>query len=344
MKIKKQKFGLLSDGQKINLYTVSNDEMSFSVTNYGCTLTSIVIPSKTGEKDDILLGHSTLEGLLREKNCYMGAFVGRFANRIGKATFELNGTTYALDKNDGENSLHGGFNGYNRMIWKGEEVETHGGSGVRFTHTSKDGEQGFPGNVTLEVTYLLNDHNEITMRYRAETDRDTPISLTNHAYYNLLGQGKGSILNHELYINGSSVLEVNDDLIPTGKLVPVENTPFDFTTPKTIEKDFNALPCGYDHNYCINAGKGKVTLCASVFEPVTGRSMVVSTNQPGVQFYSGNFLNNVIGKNYVTYPNQSGFCLETQQYPDAPNHENFPSCIVHPGESWESITVHSFKW
>ncbi|MCQ2612901.1 MAG: galactose mutarotase [Treponemataceae bacterium] len=345
MKIKKQKFAVLSNGKKVHLYTVSNGEMSFSVTDYGCTLTSIVVPSRNGQKDDIVLGFPTVEGYMDRWDTFFGVFVGRFANRIGDAKFELNGQTYNLDKNDnGKNMLHGGFMGYNRMLWDAQIVETHAGSGIRFSRLSRDGEQGFPGNLSLEVTYLLSKDNELTMHYRAETDRDTPVNLTNHSYFNLKGAGKGDILNHEVTINADSILEVDDLLIPTGKKLPVAGTAFDFNTAKPVGRDIAGTGFGYDHCYCLNEEKGKLTMCASVFEPESGRSMIITTNQPGVQFYTANSVNGVKGKNGDVYNKHSAFCLETQQFPDAPNHSSFPNCILHPGEVFEAVTVHSFKW
>ena len=233
MKIVKQKFGMLSDGTKVNLYTVKNDKMSFSCTDYGCTLTSIVINKDDGTKTDVLLGFSTLEGYLNTKFCF-GSIVGRFANRIGKASFTLNDTKYQLDKNDGPNTLHGGFDGYDKMMWSAKEIKKKNYCGVKFTRISPDGEQGMPGNVKLEVTYLLDDNNNLTCYYTATTDKPTPINITNHAYFNLAG--KGSVKNHTVKMNSDYILEVDSKLIPTGNLLPVKDTPFDFTTEKKIEE------------------------------------------------------------------------------------------------------------
>ncbi len=344
MKIKKQKFAVLSDGRKVHLYTVSNKEMSFSVTDYGCTLTSIVIPSKDGKKDDILLGYPTIDGYMNVWNFYIGVFVGRFANRIGDAQFTLNGKTYKLDNNDNGNVLHGGFDCWSRKIWDAKEIETAEGTGVKFTYDSPDGDQGLPGNVKAEVCYLLNDDNQLILRYRATTDADTPINFTNHAYYNLKGTGKGDVLDHEVTLNADSYLEVNKNLIPTGKKIPVKGTAFDFTSKKAIKTDIKATGFGYDHCYCLNMSKAGLTKVADVYEPETGRSMSISTNQPGVQFYTGNFLKDIQGKNGDFYNKHSGFCLETQAFPDAPNKPEFPNCILHPGEVYEAVTVESFKW
>lgn len=346
MKIVKKRFGMLSNGQKVDLYTVSNETMSFSVTNYGCILTSIVVPSsndseREGKKDDIVLGYSTLEGYLNDTATYFGAFVGRVANRIAYSKFTLNGTEYTLDANNGEHSLHGGVDGYNRMVWKAKTIQTKTGAGVSFRRTSPDGEQGFPGKLKIEVNYILTKKNEIIMHYRAKTKADTPINLTNHSYYNLAGQGRGDILSHNMLINADSYLPVNEGLIPTGKIEPVKNTAFDFRSEKIINKDFTKSG-GYDHCFCLNTTKDTLHVCAEVTEPTSGRTMSVYTNQIGVQFYSGNFLDVKSGKNGVPYIKNTGFCLETQCYPDAPNQKNFPSCIMHPDKAYESTTIHKF--
>ncbi len=346
MKIKKQKFAVLSNGKKVNLYTVSNDSMSFSVINYGCIITSIIVPSapdseRKGISDDIVLGYSTMGGYIQDSATYFGAFVGRFANRIANSKFSLNGLEYKLDENNGKHSLHGGFDGYNRMVWKSKEVATKEGLGVCFTRTSPDGEQGFPGNVKMKVSYILTNKNQIIMNYEAKTDADTPINLTNHSYYNLKGEGKGEITSHIMMINADNYLPVGNDLIPTGKLADVSKTPFDFRAPKVVGKEIGGAG-GYDHCYCLNEGKDKIRLCAEVKEPTTRRVMTVHTDQIGVQFYSGNFLDIACGKNGSKYPQHTGFCLETQCYPDSPNQPNFPTCILKKGEVYSSTTIHKF--
>lgn len=346
MKVVKQRFSMLSNGQKVHLYTVSNATMSFSVTNYGCIITSIVVPSSAdskrgGKKDDIVLGYSTLEGYINDSSTYFGAFVGRVANRIANAKFKLNGKKYSLDANNGEHSLHGGFDGYNRMVWKSKAIQTKTGVGVSFSRTSPSGEQGFPGKLKIEVSYILTKKNEIIMHYYAKTKADTPINLTNHSYYNLAGQGSGDILSHNMLINADSYLPVDAGLIPTGIIEPVVNTAFDFRSEKTISEDF-VKSGGYDHCFCINTNKDSLHLCAEVKESTSGRVMSVYTDQPGVQFYSGNFLDVKSGKNGVPYTKNTGFCLETQRYPDSPNQKDFPSCILHAGEVYESTTIHKF--
>ncbi len=351
MKVKKQKFGLLSDGTKVSLFTVRNSRMSFSCTDYGCTLTSIVIRDDSGIKTDVLLGFSTLEGYLNSNFCF-GAIVGRFANRIGGASFSLDGTEYPLDKNDGPNTLHGGFNGYDKVMWSGRPVKENGCCGVRFTRISPDGEQGFPGNVRLEVTYLLDDSDNLTCRYTAETDRATPINITNHAYFNLAGGG--SIKKHTMRMNSSYVLDIDSKLIPTGKLNPVADTPFDFTAEKRIGKDIKSVGPGYDHCYVtemygadrpgcgIPLDDSDLVEFAEVRDPSTGHSMSVYTNLEGCQFYTANWIKGIKGKNGQVYQNHDAFCLETQCFPDSPNKKEFPACILEPGQRYTAKTVYSF--
>lgn len=351
MKVSKQKFGVLCDGTKVNLFTVSNSKMSFSCTDYGCTLTSIVLNQADGSKTDVLLGYSTFEGYLNSNYCF-GAIVGRFANRIGKASFTLNDKKYDLDKNDGPNCLHGGFNGYDKMLWTGKEIKGKKFAGVKFSRLSKDGEQGFPGNVKLTVSYILDDKNNLNCIYTAQTDAATPINLTNHAYFNLAGNG--SIDDHLMQMNSQGYLEVNDKLIPTGKIIPVAGTPFDFTTEHKIGKDIKAVGLGYDHCYLTDIydpenKKNGVPLDDSdlvefctVRDEKTGNKMEVFTNLPGCQFYSANYIKNIQGKNGRIYQNHEAFCLETQCFPDTPNKPDFPSCILEKGQKLKARTIYSF--
>ncbi len=352
MKVTKQKFGLLSDGTKVTLYTVKNDFMSFSCTDYGCTITSIVLKNKDGTKTDVLLGYSTFEGYLNS-NYSFGAIVGRFANRIGKASFTLDGQKYDLDKNDGSNTLHGGFTRYEKVMWKAKVIEDDNYCGVKFSRLSPDGEQGFPGNVKITVSYLLDKFNNLTCYYTAETDKATPINLTNHAYFNLAGNG--NIDNHTIQMNSTKRLEVNAKLIPTGKLLDVKDTPFDFTTEKRIGKDMAEMGVGYDHCYVTEMyseenpqtavpldDKDLVNFC-TVKEPVSGHEMAVFTNLPGCQFYTGNYIKGIVGKNGRIYENHEAYCLETQAFPDSPNKKDFPSCILEPGQKMKAKTIYSFK-
>ncbi|NLK45753.1 MAG: galactose mutarotase [Treponema sp.] len=347
MKIKRTRFGVLSTGEKVHLYTIKNADMSFSVTNFGCTITSIIVPSKNGVKEDIVLGYSDLTGYINSHGGpYYGAFIGRFANRIGGSTFKLNGETYTLDSNDGKNMLHGGFMGYDKMLFEAKKIKTDDSVGVRFTRKSKSGEQGFPGNLLIEVTYSLNKKNEILLEYKAWTDKDTPVNFTNHTYFNLTGNFHNKIFDHELMLNADSYLAVTDDLIPTGQFTSVDkDKAFDFRKAKAIGKDFAKVKGGYDHNFVINhIAKKELSVCAAVYEPTSGRSMLVSTNQPGVQFYAGGSLVGSAGKFGQIHQANEGFCLETQQFPDAPNHENFPSCILRPGEEFYAQTIYGFRW
>ena len=351
MKVTKSKFGLLSDGTKVNLYTVKNDNMSFSCTDYGCTITSIVLNDKNGKKTDVLLGYSTLDGYING-TVYFGAIVGRFANRIGKAEFALNGKKYELDKNDGPNCLHGGFDGYHKVVWKGKFIEEDKFCGVKFTRISPDGEQGFPGNVKFTVTYLLDDNNNLTCFYTAETDKATPINITNHAYFNLAGNG--NIGEHLMQMNSTKRLEVNAKLIPTGKLLDVKGTPFDFTKEKKIGKDIKAVGVGYDHCYVTEKYDTSDVHCGlplddtdlvefcTVREPASGHAMSVFTNMEGCQFYTGNYIKGVVGKNGRLYDRHDAFCLETQCFPDTPNQKSFPTCILEPGQKMKAKTVYSF--
>ncbi len=350
MKIEKQRFGMLSDGTEVSLYTVSNGKMSFSCTDYGCTLTSIVLNNPNGTKTDVLLGFSTLEGYLNTKFCF-GSIVGRFANRIGDAKFTLNGKEYPLDKNDGPNTLHGGFDGYDKMMWSGETIEEKNKTGVKFTRLSPDGEQGFPGNVKLEITYLLDEDNNLTCYYTATTDQATPINITNHAYFNLAG--KGLVDDHTVVMNSDYILEVNSKLIPTGNFKEVKGGAFDFTTEKAIGKDIKAVGVGYDHCYVTEAYNpekacgvpledGDLVDFCTVSEPTTGHKMQVFTNMEGCQFYTGNYIKGILGKNGVPYQTHGAFCLETQAFPDTPNKEEFPTCILQPGQTMKAKTVYSF--
>ncbi|MCR5613412.1 aldose epimerase family protein, partial [Treponema sp.] len=332
MKVKKTIYGTLSNGQTASLYTVDNGKMSFCVTDFGCTLTGIFLPNKLGQKDDILLGYSTLDGFVKCPGLSFGSIVGRFANRIGGAAFSVEGKTYSLDKNDNEiNTLHGGFTRYDHMIWNSRIVSNKNGKGVEFTRISPDGEQGFPGNVKLTVTYTLNDKNELRLDYKATTDKSTPVNLTNHAYFNL--HGSGTVLNHTLQMKSENILEVDDKLIPTGKYIPVSGTAYDFNTAKTLGKDIDKIAPGYDNCYttcwhskdsewveptedCFTACGGE---CAVLSDPDTNRTMKVYTNQPGIQLYTANWIEGVVGKLGTVYKRHGAVCLETQAFPDAPN-------------------------
>lgn len=345
--VQTQPFGSV-DGRAITLYTLTNSRgMEVSAMNYGGIIVSIRVPDRDGQFADIVLGHDTLEGY-RPNPPYFGAIVGRYANRIANGTFKLDGVTYSLPKNDGPNTLHGGTIGFDKVVWDGEPLK--GRSGVAFSYFSKNGQDGFPGNLRVKVTYTLTNANTLDIDYQAESDKATPINLSQHSYFNLKGEGNGDILDHEIMINADRFTPVDKNLIPTGELRPVKGTPLDFTQPTKIgariddKYDQLALAHGYDHNFVINREGGGLVLAARVYEPTTGRTLEVLTTQPGVQFYTGNFLDGTItGKQGHVYKRRYGFCLETQHFPDSPNHADFPSTILRPGETFLQKTVFKFS-
>jgi aldose 1-epimerase len=339
------------DGRPITLYTLKNSHgVEVDAMNYGGIIVSIRVPDRKGEFADIVLGHETLEGYLPNPP-YIGAIVGRYANRIANGTFTLDGKTYTLPKNDGANTLHGGVTRtFDKVVWDAEPLK--GVTGVAFSYLSKDGEEGFPGNLKVKVTYTLTDGNALLIDYEATTDKSTPINLSQHSYFNLKGEGNGDILDHEIMINADRFTPVDKNLIPTGELRPVKGTPFDFTKPAKIGARIDdnyeqlVLGHGYDHNFVLNSKpdqNGEV-LAARVHEPTSGRELEVWTTQPAVQFYTGNFLDGTVtGKHAHTYKRRYAFCLETQHYPDSPNHPDFPTTILKPGETFHSKTVFKFS-
>jgi len=348
--VQQQPFGT-RDGRPVNLYTLTNSHgVEVRVMNYGGIILSIRVPDRTGQLADIVLGHETMEGYIPNPP-YLGAIVGRYANRIANGKFTLDGKTYTLPQNDGPNTLHGGLDkAFNKVVWDGEPLK--GKTGVAFSYLSKDGEEGFPGNLKVKVTYTLTDANALVIDYEATTDKATPINLSQHSYFNLAGEGNGDILNHEVMLNADRFTPVDKNLIPTGELRPVKGTPLDFTTSTRVgaridgNYDQLTLAHGYDHNWIINRNsddKGLV-LAARVYEPTTGRVLEVSTTQPAVQFYTGNFLDGTVtGKQGHVYKRRYGLCLETQHYPDSPNHPDFPTTILKPGETFRSKTVFKFS-
>jgi aldose 1-epimerase len=348
--VQQQPFGS-RDGRPVTLYTLTNSHgVEVRAMNYGGIILSIRVPDRKGQLGDIVLGHETLEGYIPNPP-YLGAIVGRYANRIANGTFTLDGKKYELPKNDGPNTLHGGATRtFDKVVWDGEPLK--GATGVAFSYVSKDGEEGFPGNLKVKVTYTLTDSNELVIDYEATTDKATPINLSQHSYFNLAGEGNGDILNHEIMINADRFTPVDKNLIPTGELRTVKGTPFDFTTPTRIgariDENYEQLVLGhgYDHNFVINrkSNDSGLVLAARVYEPTTGRVLEVSTTQPAVQFYTGNFLDgSVTGKQGHVYKRRYGFCLETQHYPDSPNHPDFPTTILKPGETFRSKTVFKFS-
>ena len=345
MKVSEKTFGVLSSGKKVHIYTLKAGDLSLSISSLGATWTSLIVPSGSKVKDDILLGFSSFEGFAN--NAYYGVTVGRFANRIGGARFSLKGKDYSLHKNNGEASLHGGRIGFSRRIWKAESYEEKDGVFVRFELESPDGDEGYPGNLSAVVSYGLTKSNEIVADYEAKVDKMCPVNLTNHAYFNLAGEGSGiDILSTELKLNCNSYVEVDDNLIPTGKILSTENTPLDFKKRKPIGKNILDLPKteGYDHCFVINGKYGELRPFAEAYEHSTGRCMRGFTTQPGVQLFTGNNISQLKGKNGFIYDKYSGFCLETQHFPDSPNKPEFPSAIFGPGRDYHEKAVFSFDW
>lgn len=350
-------FGTLPDGREADLYRIVNaNGVEMEVTNYGGIITSLRTPDAEGQFDDIVLGFDSLDGYLSDaymkSNPYFGALIGRYGNRIAGGSFELDGKTYELATNNGPNHLHGGDKGFNRVLWKAEPFENEAGAGLILTYTSADGEEGYPGKLDVKVVYTLTNNNELAIDYEATTTKATPVNLTQHSYFNLEGEGTGKILDHQLMINADAFTPVDKTLIPTGEIRPVEGTPFDFTEPTAIGERIGndnqqlAFGQGYDHNFVLNRTSGsseELVLAARVTEPDSGRVMEVSTTEPGIQFYAGNFLDGTLtGKSGNAYGHRSGFALETQHYPDSPNQEKFPSTILEPGQTYQTRTVYTF--
>jgi len=331
------------------LYTLTNSHgVEVRAMNYGGIIVAIRVPDRKGQLADVVLGHETMEGYIPNPP-YLGAIVGRYANRIANGKFTLAGKTYTLPQNDGTNTLHGGVTRtFDKVAWEGEALK--GANGVAFSYLSKDGEEGFPGNLKIKVTYTLTESNELVIDYEATTDKVTPINVSQHSYFNLAGEGNGDVLNHEVEINADRFTPVDQKLIPTGELRAVKGTPLDFTTSTRVgariddNYDQLTLAHGYDHNFVINRKGAGLTFAARVYEPASGRVLEVSTDQPAIQFYTGNFLDgSVTGKQGHVYKRRYGFCLETQHYPDSPNHPDFPTTILKPGETFKSKTVFEFE-
>lgn len=348
MTIQKQAFGLTRAGEAVDLYTLTNSAgMSAAITNYGGIIVSLFTPDRDGRLADVTLGFDTLAEYF-DKSPYFGAVIGRFGNRIAGGKFSLNGVTYTLAQNDGSNHLHGGLTGFDKVVWQAQAQSTAQGEALILTYVSPDGEEGYPGTLTVTVTYILTEANELKIDYQAQTDQATVLNLTNHAYFNLKGEGQGDILDHELTLTAPAFTPVDANLIPTGEIVPVAGTPLDFTRPiaigERIDQDDVQLKRGggYDHNYCLDQAAGKPVLAARVYEPQTGRVMEVFTTQPGVQLYTGNFMRDIPGKNGHIYPKRGAFCLETQHYPDSPNQPNFPTAVLEPGRQYFHTTVFKF--
>jgi aldose 1-epimerase len=344
LKVVKAPYGKLPDGRAADLYTLTNAKgMRVKLINYGAITVSVEVPDRTGQPADVTLGYDTLDGWLTNTS-YFGATVGRYANRIAKGRFTLDGRTYTLAANNGPNHLHGGIKGFDKMLWDAQPVETPEAVGVKFTYLSKDGEEGYPGNLKVSVVYSLNDHNEFKADFSATTDQPNIVNLVHHSYWNLAGPAAGDVLGHELMLAADKYTPVDAGLIPTGELKAVGGSPMDFTQPTAIGTRIAQVEGGYDHNFVLRNQTGTIALAARVYEPKTGRVMEILTDQPGIQFYSGNFLDgSVKGKGGVVYQKYSGFCLETQHYPDSPNHPEFPSVVLRPGQVYHHVMIHRFS-
>lgn len=328
-------------------FTLKNDHgVTVQAITYGGIITSITTPDRNGVTSDIVLGFDSIDGYLKE-HPYFGAIIGRYGNRIAKGRFALDGQTYKLATNNGANHLHGGVRGFDKHVWAGAPLA--GKNGVAFTRTSPDGEEGYPGNLTVRVTYELTDHNQLVAQYKATTDKATPVNLTQHSYFNLAGAGSGDILNQTLMINADRFTPVDGTLIPTGEIADVEGTPFDFRQPTSVGARI-AQPHpqlthgqGYDHNWVLNRRGEGLQLAAIATDPVSGRTLEITTTEPGIQFYAGNFLDGTLkGKGGHVYQRRAGFCLETQHYPDSPNQPNFPTTVLQPGQEYKTSTVFTF--
>ena len=339
-------FGTTPDGTAIELFTLTNRRgIEMRAMTYGAILVSLKVPDRAGTLDDVVLGYDTAMDYVRNNSPHFGAVVGRYANRIAKARFTLDGQTFTLATNNGPNHLHGGLKGFDSVVWRGEASP----NGVVFTYVSADGEEGYPGRLQVRVTYTLTDRDELAVDYQATTDKPTIINLSQHTYFNLAGQAARDVLDHRVQVDADRYTPVDATLIPTGELAPVAGTPFDFRQPATIGARIDATHPqivsgrGYDHNFVLNGTSGELRHAARVVEPSTGRTVDVATTEPGVQFYTGNFLDgSITGKQGRVYRKRFGFCLETQHFPDAPNQPAFPSTVLRPGETFASRTVFTF--
>jgi aldose 1-epimerase len=347
----KASFGTTADGREVYLYTLKNAAgMEVKITNYGGTIESIKVKDRNGKFGDVVLGFSNLEGYTSKLNtAYFGALIGRYGNRLARGTFVLDGHTYHVPTNDGPNALHGGRVGFNKRVWEAKDVSSANEPALELHYLSPDGEQGFPGNLNVTVRYSVDRDNGLHIDYTATTDKDTVLNLTNHSYFNLIGAGSATILTHKLMIDADRFTPVNSTLIPTGKLESVAKTPFDFRKATDIGARIGArsqqlkLGKGYDHNFVLNHPGDLDHLAAMVQEPKSGRVLKVYTTQPGIQFYSGNFLEGNIHGIGGVYRHRSALCLETQHFPDSPNHPNFPTTVLHPGEQFHQTTVYRFS-
>ncbi len=350
LSVERSPFGVLPSGDSVHLFTLTNaNGLELRMMDYGGTVVSLKTPDADGNLGDIVLGFDSLAGYL-ESSPYFGAVVGRYANRIRKGTFTLDSTTYTLAVNNGSNALHGGIKGFDKVLWHAEPRQDTSGVSVVLTYTSKDGEEGFPGTLAVRVTYTLNNQNEFVVDYHATTDKATPVNLTQHSYFNLAGDGSGDVRNNVLTLDAETYIPVDTTLIPTGEIKPVASTPFDFRTPVAIRDQISkedpqlTIANGIDHTFVINRTEPGLAHAARVVEPTSGRTMDVLTTEPGIQVYTGNFLDgSVVGKSGHVYRLRDAICLETQHFPDSPNQVAFPSTILRPGQTFTSRTVYAFS-
>ena len=340
-------FGKTADGAEIQLFTLTNAHgLKATISTYGGTLTSLLVPDKAGKLGDVVLGFDNVSGYLspefRKSNPYFGALIGRYGNRIAKGKFTVDGKAYQVGINNGPNSLHGGKVGFDQKVWTAKPGTSAEGQTLTLSYLSKDGEEGYPGNLQVTVVYTLTNDDALTIAYTATTDKATPINLTNHAYFNLALGASKDVLAHQVTLPADRYTVVDASLIPTGELRPVKGTAFDFTAPHAIGERIAQVPGGYDHNWVLNQASGQHA-AASVYDPATGRTLDVTTDQPGVQFYTGNFLDGTLqGKSGLVYGQHAGFCLETQHFPDSPNQPKFPSTVLKPGETYHTVTSYKF--
>jgi aldose 1-epimerase len=343
-RVDKQAFGHTPEGTPVDLYSLADGKVEVRIMTYGGIIVSVRTPDRNGKLDDVVLGCDSVEKYVAQ-TAHFGGIIGRYANRIAHGTFQLDGKTYSVPKNDGDNALHGGIRGFDKVVWGAKQIQ----DGIELTYVSKDGDQGFPGNLSTTVRYTLSG-GALRIEYSATTDKDTVLTLTNHSYFNLKGQGKGDVLGHVLKIDASRITPVDATLIPTGELKSIGGTPFDFRTPHAIGERIDAddpqlhLGHGYDHNFVLDHAPGQLAEAAEVYEPTTGRILRVLTTEPAVQFYTGNFLDgSITGKEGRVYNRRFALCLETQHFPDSPNHPTFPSTELKPGQEFHSVTVFQFS-
>ena len=342
MNIQKESFGKLPDGREVNLHILTNDNnIEAKITTYGGIIISLKVPDIDGNFTDIVLGYDNLGGYLKDNTSHFGAIIGRVANRIKNGKFTLDGIEYVLATNNTPNHLHGGNIGFDEILWNAEEIKNKNSVSLKLTHLSPDGNEGYPGNLDSMVIYTLTNDNELKIYYEATTDKSTIINLTNHSYFNLSGFDSGTIYEHRLWLNADRYTAVDDCLMPTGKIKSVKDTPLDFTRPKSIGSRIEQAG-GYDYNYVINNWDGSLKKTAMVSEPTTDRGMEVLTTEPGIQFYTGNFLDGSITGKGTVYNKHNGFCLETQHFPDSPNQPDFPSIVLRPDKKYTQTTIYKF--